>query len=259
MFLVFLTDAFITYIYQPFFNVLVGIYWLLGRVTDTPDMGIAVIIFALIVRFVLLPLNLAGQRTAKERDLLVARLKAIKHDHAHDPIRQRSEEKRLFRSSPGAVIAETLNIFIQLIIILMLYRIFKTGLEGADLHLLYPFMPAVSLPINLMFLGKYDLSVTNSFLNLLQSLAILVLESLSLLFSDKPVSRREFLSLVIFFPVVSYLVFMFLPAGKKVFIITTLSFSIVFVLVKQLVFWYHELIKRLTPPPPVSADQTSNT
>ena len=50
------------------------------------------------------------------------------------------------RGNPGPVISETINITIQVIIILMLYRIFKTGLEGADLHLLYPFMPEVKIP-----------------------------------------------------------------------------------------------------------------
>ena len=49
----------------------------------------------------------------------------------------------MMHGNPGPVISETINITIQVIIILMLYRIFKTGLEGADLHLLYPFMPEV--------------------------------------------------------------------------------------------------------------------
>ncbi len=242
-------DLFTTYIYQPFFNILVGIYWLLGQITDTPDMGIAVVIFAVVVRIILLPLDLSGRRTAHEREQMVDKFNQLKQEYAHDPVRLKIEEKKIFRSSPGAVIAETINIAIQIIIILMLYRIFKTGLEGADLHLLYSFMPAIDLPINLLFLGKYDLSVTNSFLNFLQSFCILILEGLSMLFSDKPTSRREFLSLIIFFPVVSYLAFMFLPAGKKVFIITTLTFSIVMLLVKQTIFWYHQLIHKLTPAP----------
>jgi membrane protein insertase Oxa1/YidC/SpoIIIJ len=241
-------EIFTTYIYQPFFNILVGIYWLLGKVMDTPDMGVAVIIFAIVVRLILLPLDLSGQRSAKEREEIEDRLKAIKKEYAHDHIKRKMFEREVFKSSPGAVIAETINIVIQVIIILMLYRIFKTGLEGADLPLLYSFMPAIDLPINLLFLGKYDLSVTNSTLNLIQSLCIFAVEGLNHLFSEKPTTRREFLSLVVIFPVVAYLIFMFLPAGKKVFIITSLSFSIVLLLVKQLIFWYHEIIRKLTQP-----------
>lgn len=242
-------DLFVTYIYQPFFNILVGIYWLLGQAMDKPDMGIAVVVFAVVVRIILLPLDLIGSRSAREREQMIDKFNQVKKEFRDDPIKLKSAEKKIFRDSPGAVIAEAINIAIQVILILMLYRIFKTGLEGEDLHLLYPFMPAIQLPINLMFLGRYDLSVTNTTLNLIQSLCLFVLEGLHMLFSEKPTTRREFLSLGIFFPVVAYLVFIFLPAGKKVFIITTLLFSIVLMLVKQLTFWYHELIKRLTPAP----------
>ncbi len=247
-------DLFVTYIYQPFFNILVGIYWLLGQVVDKPDMGIAVAIFAVIVRVVLLPLDLLGSRSAKEREEMIESFDKVKKEYRNDPVKLKAAEKRIFRDSPGAVIAETLNIAIQVIMILMLYRIFKTGLEGEDLHLLYPFMPAIQLPINLMFLGKYDLSVTNSTLNLIQSLCLFALEGLRMLFSEKPTTRREFLSLGIFFPIVSYVVFIFLPAGKKVFIITSLLVSILITLVKQLTFWYHELIKRLTPVAPMPVE-----
>ena len=123
----------------------------------------------------------------------------------------------------------------------MLYRIFKTGLEGADLHLLYPFMPEVKTPINLMFLNEFDLSQTNNTLNFIQSLLIFAIEGLHMLFSPGPTSRRDFLSLAILFPIVSFVVFMFLPSGKKLFIITSLLFSIAVMLIKQALFWYHSL------------------
>ena len=132
----------------------------------------------------------------------------------------------------------------------MLYRIFKTGLEGEDFHLLYSFMPEVRQPINLMFLGKFDLSQTNSTLNILQSLAIFVIEGLHMIFTPSKISRRQFLQLAIFLPIVSFFVFMLLPAGKKVFIITSILFSIGVLLVKQTIFWYHTL----TRPAPAKAE-----
>ena len=140
------------------------------------------------------------------------------------------------RQSPGAVISEIVNTIIQLIIILMLYRIFKTGLEGDDVHLLYSFMPEINLPINLMFLEKYDLSQTNTTLNIIQSLMIALSEFLGLHFSENKASRREFLSLVVIFPIVCFLVFIFLPAGKKVFIITSLAFTIIIKLARHTIY-----------------------
>jgi len=232
-------QLFTTYIYQPFFNILVGIYWVLDQLFATPDMGIAVIIFALIVRLVLLPVNLWGQRTASEKRKLAQKVKKLHQKLSHDPIKLREEEKKIFKNNPATVASEFITIFIQLIIILMLYRIFRYGLKGADFHLLYDFMPHVPRPLNLAFLGRYDLTKPSLFLNLIQSLAILILESLTLFFAAHSVTKKEVLMLTVFLPVVSFAIFSTLPAGKKLFIITTLLFSTGLLLVRQLVFWYH--------------------
>ena len=232
---------FVTYIYQPFFNILVGLSWLVGRVFGDPDMGIAVILFALVVRIILLPLDFAFDRSEDEKLAISNKIKQLQKEYRSDQVRLKQEIKKVMRGNPGPVISETINIAIQVIIILMLYRIFKTGLEGADLHLLYPFMPEIKTPINLLFLNEFDLSQTNNTLNFIQSLLIFAIEGLHMLFSPGPTSRRDFLSLAIIFPIISFIVFMFLPSGKKLFIITTLLFSIGVMLVKQALFWYHSL------------------
>ena len=57
-----------TYIYTPFFNILVGLYALLGAISpDLADMGIAVIIFSIIVRILTFPLTIAGERSEEEK------------------------------------------------------------------------------------------------------------------------------------------------------------------------------------------------
>lgn len=242
--------AFVTYIYQPFFNILVFLYWLVGQIFGEYDMGIAVILFALVVQIILLPLSLSSDKSEKERHEIAEKIKKIEEEFAHDPANLRAKSKEVMRSNPGAVISETINIIIQFIIIIMLYRIFKTGLEGEDFHLMYRFMPEVRQPINLVFLGKFDLSRTNSTLNILQSLAIFAIEGLHMIFTPSKISRRQFLQLALFLPIVSFFIFMLMPAGKKVFIITSILFSIGVLLVKQAIFWYHSL----TRPAPVQAE-----
>ena len=232
-------------IYQPFFNILIFLYWLVGQVNaGIPDMGIAVIIFALVIRIILLPLTLHGDKSAAEKRAISLQIKQLRKIYPHDPVKLGQEHRRIMRSNPGAIISEGITIAIQFIIILMLYRIFTTGLEGADLHLLYPFAPKVEQPINLMFLGRFDLSHTNIFLNIVQSLLIFTIEALSIVTSPHISSKRDFVYLCIILPTVSFLIFMGLPSGKKVFIITTLCFSIAVMIFKQLVFWYHILISR---------------
>jgi hypothetical protein len=67
---------------------------------------------------------------------------------------------------------------------------------------------------------------------LLQSLAIFALETLSIYTSPYPPEKGEVVRLQLVLPVVSFFVFMFFPAGKKLFIITTLIISIILKLYK---------------------------
>lgn len=243
------------YIYTPFFNILVGLYVLLSKISpDLADMGIAVIIFALVVRLILLPLTLAGERSGEEKRKIIEAVEEAKKLYAHEPIKLRAEIKTIMRGNSRTVIATTTNLLIGLAIITMLYRIFTTGLEGADFHLLYDFIPAPD-HINLMFLGKYDLSHTNATLNVIQSLMIFLVEILSALRSPLPISRKDKALFQLVLPLGSFVIFMFLPAGKKVFVITTLAFSAVYESIRLIQEWGAKLMDRYTPRPPVAESE----
>jgi len=239
-----------TYIYQPFFNILVGLYELLGVISpDLADMGIAVIIFSLIVRFLLFPLTLASERSEEEKQKITDQVNEAKRIFSHEPIRLHTEIKNIMRANVRSVIATTANLLIGLAIIIMLYRIFTTGLEGADFYLLYDFMPRPT-HINLMFLGKYDLSHTNATLNIIQSLMIFIVEVLVALRSPFPIRRKDKALLQIVLPVGSFIIFMFLPAGKKLFVITSLAFSAVYNATKLIQEWGQKLVDKYSPKPP---------
>ena len=242
-----LSHLFITFIYQPFFNLLVGIYWVLLQFPGIPykDMGVAVIIFTIAIRILLLPTSIRASRTEKERFEIEEKIKEAREKYASEPILQKQALREVFKEKPAILAAEGFNLFIQVAIALMLWRIFATGLEGADIHLLYPFMPHPPTPYNLVFLGKFDLSHPHIILNIFQSVTIFILEALHLVTSPFPVTRKDIIRLQIFLPIVSYIIFSFLPAGKKLFVITTLWFSIVFTIVRHV---YHFLNKTFKKP-----------
>ncbi len=245
MILSWLTGLFTTLIYQPFFNLLVSVYYLLGLAPQLPkDMGWAVIIFTFIFRILWLPISLSSDRKEKDKRTISARYKALQEEYAKDPIKRKAEEKQLMKENRGLLIATFVDIGFQVLIALMLYRIFTKGLEGADFHLLYRFVPQPKEPFNLTFMGKYDLSHPNVTLNLIQSACILVVELLSAMFSPIP-ARRSDMTTVFVLPVISYLFFSMMPAGKKLFIIVTLLFSIGLMLVKRCLYWYHSLNHQL--------------
>jgi membrane protein insertase Oxa1/YidC/SpoIIIJ len=251
-------NLFIVLIYQPFLNLLVLFYWALGSIPGLhPDMGIAVILLSIAIRIVLFPLTLASDRSEHERHEIAIKAKEIEIKYATDPVMLNKEIKKLFKTKPRIIMAEFVDLGISILVTVLLIRIFATGIEGADLHLLYPWIPKVAQPYNLVFLGKFDLSQPNFFLNLLQSLVILLVEIVAeftspfhnLLSKEHVIApptnaitntkdnyvvetRSRVRSLQVFLPIVSFLIFMFLPAGKKLFIITTLLFSLMTMLVK---------------------------
>lgn len=241
-----LSHLFIICIYQPFFNLLVTIYWVLLQIPHFPhaDMGVAVIIFTIAIRILLLPTSLRASRTEQERFEIEEKIKAIRQKYTAEPILQAQAMKSVFKDNPAIMASEGFNLFIQIAIALMLWRIFATGLEGADIHLLYSFTPHPPTPYNLLFWGTFDLSHPHFILNVTQSAVIFILEALNLMTSPFPVNQKDVLRLQFFLPLVSFIIFSYLPAGKKLFVITTLIFSIFFTIFRYI---YH-LFHKINPP-----------
>ncbi|MDQ5951153.1 MAG: hypothetical protein QG639_430, partial [Patescibacteria group bacterium] len=211
----------------PFFNVLVFFYWIMDTVTGgNADMGVAVIFLTILIRLLLLPLSFAGMRTEKERREISHQVAELERKYKSEPVIYQQEKKKIFKVNSKIFAAEVVNLFIQVGIALMLWRIFGTGLSGEDIHLIYPFMPEVQLPFNLVFMDRFDLTHTSFTLNLIQSVLLLILETLMAYTSPYPYTRGQVVRLQLVLPVVSFIIFMGLPAGKKLFVITTLTFSI---------------------------------
>jgi len=236
---------FITWFYQPFFNLLIAFYVLLERIPNVPaDMGLAVIFLTLVIRILMLPLSIASTRSRDERHKIEEAILEIKKSST-SPYLAKTKIKKIMGTNRRVVISEAINFVIQVAIFFILYRIFTTGIEGEDFDLIYPFMPEVNLPFNLIFLGKFDLSHPNWILNLTQSLTILAVEILSLIDTPYPVSRSEFVRYIIILPVASFFLFMFLPAGKKLFVIATLWFSFFFILSSVLTRWFSNMFEKI--------------
>jgi YidC/Oxa1 family membrane protein insertase len=228
-----LWEVFTLVVYQPFFNILLFFYWALG-IVGTPDMGVAVILLTLVIRVLMLPLSLSGHRSEASRREIAAKIKDIETEYSHDPVASRKAVKQVFKGNSRVVVSEMISLGIQVAIALMLWRIFGTGLEGEDLHLLYPFMPKIEFPFNLIFWDTFDLSKPSLTLNLFQTFLIFILETLSVLTSPYPPTKGEVVRLQLTLPLVSFVIFMGLPAGKKLFVITTLLCSIALTLLRYI-------------------------
>lgn len=224
--------------YRPFFNLLVLIYLGLQKIMTNPDMGIAVIVFTIALRMILLPVSLASEESEEEKREIGLKFDRIRKQYADNPVDFKEARDALVSTYHRRVWGEVLNVGLQVAVALMLWRIFAKGLIGADLSLLYDFVPRPKLPFNLEFMGRIDLTKPNLAMNMVSSILLFVAETLSLATSPYPATRNDLL-MQFLFPLGVFIYLYNMPAGKKLFVITTLSLTIFLVVLKELhSIWY---------------------
>lgn len=202
-------------------------------VIDEPNMGLAVIALSLMIRILLLPMSLSSRSTEEEKEMIgrkYAELNRVYKDS--DPLRFKKEKDLLVKSQRTLIRSELVNLAIQILVALILFRIFAGGLEGSgDFDKLYSWTPKPDLPFNLEFMG-IDLTKPSLILNVITSLLLFIVEILSVMFSPWEPTRNDRLMQFIL-PVGVFLYLYGMPSGKKLFVITTLIFSVVLMLVLE--------------------------
>ena len=221
------------YIYQLFFNILVLVYEGLAEFVADPDMGVAVIVLALIVRFFMLPVTLRSRANNEDKEEIGRRYAELKRRFKDsDPIRYMEEKKKLVKAEKSTIRSEMLNLAIQVLIALILFKIFATGIKGSDLPLLYSWVPEPELPFNLVFMDTIDLTKPSLQLNIITSVLLFIVEFLHNTFSPFEPSKSDRLMQYIV-PIGVFVYLYTMPAGKKLFFIASLAFSIVLMLILE--------------------------
>jgi YidC/Oxa1 family membrane protein insertase len=137
--------------------------------------GVAVILFTALVKFVLFPLSKKAVQTQLGLRAIEPELNALKEKYKDNREKQASGMLALYKENGINPFSGILLMFIQLPIILALYFIFLNGgLPSVDLSLLYPFVKGVfaSVPeqVNMHFLGFFDISKPHLILAVLAGL-----------------------------------------------------------------------------------------
>lgn len=155
------------FFYDPLYNGLIALLSLFSH----PDVGVAVIIFTLIIRLILFPLSKGAVRTQMKLKQAEPELTRIKELYKNDREKQAKEMIALYRQYGINPFASFLLVLIQLPIILALYFIFLNGgLPSVDTSLLYSFVHAPSF-IDINFLGFLDMSKPQVFLGILAGIS----------------------------------------------------------------------------------------
>lgn len=155
-------NIFVIIFYQPLFNALV---WLYAMVPGT-DIGIAIILLTVLLKFVLWPFSLQTLRSQKAMTELQPKLKELQEKHKGKKEELAKATMQLYAKEKVSPFASCLPLLVQLPFLIALYQVLRDGLESKKFELLYTF---VSNPghIDPFFFGLLNLATPNFILALL--------------------------------------------------------------------------------------------
>jgi YidC/Oxa1 family membrane protein insertase len=139
-------------LYKPLLNVLIVLY---SYVTFR-DLGVAVVLLTLIVRFALWPLFHKTTRSQIVMQKIQPEIKRIQKEQKQNRVRQSELLMELYRKHNINPLSGFGLLLIQIPVIIALYQVFLSGFKDVSASL-YSFVPAVS-SMNHLFLGLVDLT-----------------------------------------------------------------------------------------------------
>ncbi len=145
---------FFTLITQPLYNGVV----LLMHALPWADLGVIVIVFTILIRFVLFPLAQRALRTQMAMQKIQPMMDEIRAKFKNDSARQAQEMMALYKTHKVNPFASIFFLFVQIPIIFGLYYMFvRTGLPEIHPDFLYSFVSNPG-PVSTVFLGLLDVA-----------------------------------------------------------------------------------------------------
>lgn len=205
------------------FDVLVynPLLWFLGFIYNTlpyKDFGIAVIILTLVIRFILLPSSLHSLRSQKALSALQPEMKKLQDKHKDNKEKQAKAMFDLYKERKISPFGGILSIFIQIPILLGLYKVFLNGFQDG---------------FNYLFLGVVDLSAPNFYMALIAGISQFF--SSKLMFSMKTINiegkGKEFQQIfqkqiIYFLPLFTFFILLKLPSVLALYFLISNIFTV---------------------------------
>lgn len=228
------------FLYQPLVNALVYFYNTIAE----QNLGWAVICLTVALRLVLLPFSIVSERNAMAYEDMEEKIKEGEKRHRGDPVYLKEYVRGLARKYKIRPWAKTIVLGIQLLVLVLLYQVFLTGIQGTQLaRILYS---GVEYPgkLNTIFFEvaygpaptqmlSFDVGQQNILWAALVGV-VLIIEILITSHGRKMTPQEK--TYFIIFPVASVLILWYLPMVKSLFILTSLFFSYILTLLRKLFF-----------------------
>lgn len=227
----FLKEIFKTFLYQPLFNALILLYaYLPGH-----DFGIAIIVLTILIRLLLYPLMTQSIRSQKVLAGIQTKIQEIKQRCKNDKEREMKETVELYRREKINPLGFLLPLLIQFPILVALYQVLWRGIEVQRFTYLYSFVPNPGL-VDPTFLGIMDLSKPSLILAIFCAVAQFFQSKMAAPQIKKNnqgddkvahLSNAMQKQMLYFFPAITVLFLMKLPAAIGLYWLVTTLFSII--------------------------------
>lgn len=120
-----ISGFFNTFFYEPLYN---GLIFLVSVIPGA-DIGIAVVLFTLIIKLALFPFTHKGIQTQSKLRTLEPDIKDLKEKHSKDKQEQARQVMELYRKHGVSPFSGCLTVLVQLPVIIALYWVFWKGLK----------------------------------------------------------------------------------------------------------------------------------
>lgn len=223
-------DLWVSYLYQPLFNVLI---WIYNEVANQ-NMGWSVIILTVFLRLFLLPLSIISERDKVRMQKIEEEALKTVAEFKNDPVAMNEEYRKIIKANRISPWAKMITLLVQFLILIMLYRVFISGIFGENmLKMLYP---SVSFPgeINNQFYG-YHVGLSHNLVWAALVGGYLFLGTFIRKITDKTWEKSEVVFLFLF-PLFVALILFYLPMAKSLFILTSMVFSDILSIAQFIVF-----------------------
>lgn len=213
--------------YRPLFNVLVFLY----QYVSWQDLGVAIIILTVLIRFILFPLFYKGAKDQAIMQRLAPKIKEIQESYKDNREKQAKAMMDIYKEHKVNPLSQFLIIIIQLPILIALYQVFWKGIAEIPSGILYSFIPQIS-NLNHYFLGIVDLSKKNLAIIVLAALAQYFQGKLALIKNNKndknltPMERMG-KQMVFLGPILTITFLAYLPSAVGLYWLTTSVFSVI--------------------------------
>ena len=161
-----MSAIFNTIFYQPILNLLVYLY----NVIPGHDIGAAIIVMTAVIKLILLPLSKLSINSQKAMQELQPKLDELKKKYANNKEELGKAMMQLYKEEKVNPFSSCLPLIIQLPFLWAVFQVFRDGLGGKSLELVYSFVGRPEI-INPISLGFIDLSKPNIILAVLAGLA----------------------------------------------------------------------------------------